>query len=101
MYILICAAVFLAAYLLNTTLIGPARGQSEDSDEVRDLEFEISALNRKGLWHPASAKFSYQSWEVDLGFGIAVLLEKLGVLEIERALLIPSRAVVPSGFAHA
>jgi len=68
MYILICAAVFLAAYLLNTTLIGLARGQREYTDEVRDLEFEISALNRKGLWF-----LPY---------------------------LIPSRAVVSSGFAH-
>lgn len=162
------------------TLIGLARGQSEYIDEVGDLEFEISDLNRKGLWFlpyllhlaialciavptgmwalgacyfvgmmshpvegwivnalghavgsrnfetpdnsrnnhlaawlilgegyqnnhhrfPASAKFSHQPWEVDLGFGIALLLEKLGVLEIQRALLIPTPAVATNGFAH-
>jgi fatty-acid desaturase len=40
--------------------------------------------------YPASAKFSYRPWELDLGYGICLLLEKLGVLEIERGLLIPS-----------
>ena len=39
--------------------------------------------------HPASAKFSYQPWEVDFGFGICLALEKLHVLEIQRRLLIP------------
>jgi fatty-acid desaturase len=40
--------------------------------------------------YPASARFSYRWWEVDLGYGICMLLERLGVLEIERATLIPS-----------
>jgi stearoyl-CoA desaturase (delta-9 desaturase) len=40
--------------------------------------------------YPASAKFSYQPWELDLGFGVSLLLEQLGLLEIRRELLIPS-----------
>ncbi len=152
------------------TLVGLARGRTEYTDEVADLEFPINWLNRKGLWYlpyvlhlvialaiavptgmwalgacyflgmmshpiegwvvnslghavggrnfetpdnsrnnhlaawliagegyqnnhhryPASAKFSYQPWEVDLGFGICLALEKLRVLEIQRGLLIPS-----------
>jgi len=152
------------------TLINLARGRKGYADEVADLEFPISWLNRRGLWYlpyllhlaiafaiaaptgmwalgacyfvgmmshpiegwivnslghavggrtfdtpdnsrnnhiaawlivgegyqnnhhryPASAKFSYQPWEVDVGFGICLALEKLGVLEIRRGVLIPS-----------
>lgn len=40
--------------------------------------------------YPASAKFSFMPHEVDLGYGLCVLLEKAGFLEISRATLIPS-----------
>jgi stearoyl-CoA desaturase (delta-9 desaturase) len=162
------------------TLIGLARGRSEYTDEVADLDFDISWLNRKGVWYlpyalhlvialaiavptgmwalgacyffgmmshpfegwvvnslghavggrnfdtpdnsrnnhlaawlilgegfqnnhhryPASAKFSYQPWEVDFGFGVSVMLEKLGVLEIQRELLIPSPPTETRRLAH-
>ncbi len=152
------------------TLIGLARDEAKYADTVADLDFPVSAINRRGLWvlpyalhlvialgiaiptgmwalaacyflgmmshpiegwivnslghavggrnfdspdnsrnnhlaawlilgegyqnnhhsYPASAKFSYKSSEIDLGFGVARLLEKLGVLEIRRDLLIPS-----------
>lgn len=39
--------------------------------------------------YPASARFSYRPSEIDLGYGLCLLLEKLGVLEINRATLIP------------
>ena len=162
------------------TLVSLARGRKEYADEVADLEFPISWLNRKGLWflpyvvhlvialaiavptgmwalgacyfvgmmshpiegwivnslghavgarnfetadnsrnnhlaawlivgegyqnnhhrYPASAKFSYQPWEVDLGFGICLVLEKLGVPEIRRGLLIPSPRTATQGLAR-
>ncbi|MCZ6783530.1 MAG: fatty acid desaturase, partial [Proteobacteria bacterium] len=44
--------------------------------------------------YATSAKFSYQWWEVDLGYGLCRLLEKLGVLDIRRDTLIPSPAPV-------
>ncbi len=50
--------------------------------------------------YPASAKFSYQPWELDFGFGVSVLLEKLGVLEIQRELLLPSPSSAIRGLAH-
>jgi fatty-acid desaturase len=40
--------------------------------------------------YATSAKFSYQASEVDLGYGICILLDKLGVLEIRHETLIPS-----------
>lgn len=152
------------------TLVGLARHEPEYAGTVSDLDFDVSPLNRRGLWalpyalhllialaiavptgmwalgacyflgmmshpiegwivnslghavgsrnfdapdnsrnnhlaawlilgegyqnnhhaFPASAKFSYRASEVDLGFGVARLLEKLGVLEIRRDLLIPT-----------
>jgi stearoyl-CoA desaturase (delta-9 desaturase) len=39
---------------------------------------------------PASARFSYRWWEFDAGYGACRLLQFLGVLEIDRATLIPS-----------
>lgn len=154
------------------TLVGLHREQPEYCDEVADLEFGVSPLNRKKLWflpyvlhlliaiaiaaptglwalgacyflgmmshpiegwivnslghavggrnfetpdnsrnnqlagwiilgegyqnnhhqYPASAKFSYQPWEMDLGYGITLALEKFGMLEIRRECLIPSPA---------
>lgn len=38
---------------------------------------------------PASARFSFHWWEIDLGYGVCLFLEKAGALEIERALLMP------------
>ena len=46
--------------------------------------------------YATSAKFSYQWWEVDLGYGFCLLLERLGVLEIRRETLIPTPAEVAS-----
>jgi stearoyl-CoA desaturase (delta-9 desaturase) len=154
------------------TLVGLARGESEFTRQVEDLDFPISWLNRKRVWylpyvahlaialaialptgmwalaaayyvgimsHPVegwivntlghavggrnfetsdnsrnnhlaawlvfgegfqnnhhryatSAKFSYRWWEVDMGYGICLLLEKLRLLEIRRDTLIPSPA---------
>ena len=42
--------------------------------------------------YATSAKFSYQPWEVDLGYGFCLLLEQLGALDIRRDTLIPSPA---------
>jgi stearoyl-CoA desaturase (delta-9 desaturase) len=158
----------LKAY--ERTLVGLARGKSEFTRQVEDLDFPISWVNRKRVWylpyllhlgialviavptgmwtlaaayyfgimsHPiegwvvnslghavggrnfetaddsrnnhiaawlvfgegyqnnhhryaTSAKFSYQPHEVDLGYGLCLLLEKLGVLDIRRDTLIPS-----------
>jgi len=152
------------------TLVGLARGESEFTRQVEDLDFPVNWVNRKRVWylpyllhlvialaialpagawalaaayyigimsHPVegwivntlghavggrnfetsdnsrnnhlaawlvlgegyqnnhhryatSAKFSYQPWEVDLGYGFCLLLEKLSVLEIRRDTLIPS-----------
>ncbi|MDP7039984.1 MAG: fatty acid desaturase [Myxococcota bacterium] len=40
--------------------------------------------------YPASAKFSYRKTEVDLGYGLCLLMERCKLLRIERATLIPS-----------
>ena len=40
--------------------------------------------------HPKSAKFSYRSWEPDIGFTVCLLLETLGLLTIEYQYLIPT-----------
>jgi stearoyl-CoA desaturase (delta-9 desaturase) len=50
--------------------------------------------------YATSAKFSYQRWEVDLGYGLCLLLEKLGVLDIRRDTLIPSPAAVRAAQAQ-
>jgi stearoyl-CoA desaturase (delta-9 desaturase) len=42
--------------------------------------------------YPGSAKFSYHWWEIDPGFALCLLLERLGALEIRRSTLIPSPA---------
>jgi stearoyl-CoA desaturase (delta-9 desaturase) len=39
---------------------------------------------------PASAKFSFRRGEVDMGYWICRILDKFGILEIQRAGLIPS-----------
>ena len=41
---------------------------------------------------PASARFSYRRSELDVGYWLCLLLEKLGVLEISRTTLMPRRA---------
>ncbi len=45
--------------------------------------------------YPASAKFSYAPGEVDLGYRICRLGERLGLLTIRRSLLIPEFGVEP------
>ncbi len=40
--------------------------------------------------YPASAKFSYTAWEVDPGFGIAKLMQAMGLLRISSATMIPA-----------
>ena len=47
--------------------------------------------------YPASAKFSAANHEVDLGFGVYLLLESVGVLSIRHDLLIPPLAARPAG----
>lgn len=41
--------------------------------------------------YPGSAKFSHRRHEIDLGYVTCVLMEKLGLAEINRAYLIPSK----------
>jgi stearoyl-CoA desaturase (delta-9 desaturase) len=41
--------------------------------------------------YPASARFSYRWWELDLGYVVCLALEKIGVLEIARSTLIRAR----------
>jgi len=50
--------------------------------------------------YPASAKFSYQPWELDLGFGVSLVLERLGVLQIQSATLIPTPPESGQRLAH-
>ena len=45
--------------------------------------------------YPASAKFSYQPAEVDLGYGICVLFECIGLVSIDREHLIPEFGEAP------
>ena len=40
--------------------------------------------------YPRSARFSYKRPEIDIGYAMCRLLEKVGCLEIERAHLIPA-----------
>ncbi len=40
--------------------------------------------------YPSSARFSYRWWEADLGYGLCVAFERIGLLEIDRSRLIPS-----------
>ena len=40
--------------------------------------------------YPASAKFSYRAWEIDMGFGFCLVAETLGWLRIRYDLLLPS-----------
>ena len=47
--------------------------------------------------YPASARFSYRRHEVDMGYGAVVLMEKLGLLSIERRLLIPRPPTADAG----
>ena len=42
--------------------------------------------------YPASAKFSFKWYEVDLGYGLCLISEKLGLVEIRRELNIPSQS---------
>jgi stearoyl-CoA desaturase (delta-9 desaturase) len=107
MYLLTCAVVFLAAYLLNTTIITVFyhRGLAHNAVELSPGARKFAARLGEGYQnnhhrYPASAKFSYQPWELDLGFGMSTLLEKLGVLQIQRGLLIPSPPTASRRLAH-
>jgi stearoyl-CoA desaturase (delta-9 desaturase) len=40
--------------------------------------------------YPASPKFSYRAWEVDIGYGACLAMQRLGWLRIELAGMIPS-----------
>jgi len=40
---------------------------------------------------PASARFSYQRWEVDLGYVLCLIAEKAGVLQVRRDLLLATQ----------
>lgn len=151
------------------TLVGLARGEATYCDEVRDLDFDVSALNRRGLWfapyllhlaialvvgattglwalaaaywlgmmshpiegwivnalghasggrnfdtsddsrnnhlaawlimgegfqnnhhaYPASARFAHRWYELDPGYVVCRLLERAGVLTVQRDTLIP------------
>lgn len=44
--------------------------------------------------YPASARFSYRQSEIDVGYALCRVLEKLGALAIERSTLIPRPGVV-------
>lgn len=45
--------------------------------------------------HPSSARFSYQKGEVDPGYGACLVLEKLGVLQVNRRTLAPRAGHAP------
>ncbi|MFT4974246.1 MAG: fatty-acid desaturase [Myxococcota bacterium] len=51
--------------------------------------------NNHHAW-PDSARFSYQPWEVDWGFGACLLLEGFGLVTVRYDALIPSPAAVKS-----
>jgi fatty-acid desaturase len=76
--------------------LGHARGgrNFDTGDNSRNNLLAAYLIFGEGLQnnhhrYPASACFSYRRREVDLGYGACVLLEKLGLLEIEREYLIP------------
>ena len=46
--------------------------------------------------YPASARFSYLAHEIDLGYGACLTLEAAGVLQIDRASLMPRPAATAS-----
>jgi fatty-acid desaturase len=42
--------------------------------------------------YPSSARFSYRAHELDMGYGVCLVLERLGVLDVQRRTLLPRRA---------
>jgi len=76
--------------------LGHARGgrNFETSDNSRNNHLVAWLIFGEGFQnnhhrYPGSASFSYRRHEIDLGYGACVLLEKLGLVEINRAYLIP------------
>lgn len=66
----------------------------ETSDNSRNNHFAAWLIFGEGFQnnhhqYPASARFSFRRHEVDLGYFAARVLERLGVLHIRRATLIP------------
>ncbi len=89
----------IEGWIVNT--LGHAVGgrNFETSDSSRNNHLAAWLVLGEGYQnnhhrYATSAKFSYQPWEVDLGYGFCLLLEKLGVLDIRRDTLIPSPTLV-------
>jgi stearoyl-CoA desaturase (delta-9 desaturase) len=86
-------------WLVNT--LGHAFGgrNFETSDNSRNNHLAAWLIFGEGFQnnhhrYATSAKFSYQWWEVDFGYGFCLLLEKIGALQIRRETLIPTPAEV-------
>jgi len=82
-------------WIVNT--LGHAVGgrNFDTDDNSRNNHFAAWLIFGEGFQnnhhrYATSAKFSYQWWELDIGYGFCQLLEKLGALEIRRETLIPS-----------
>ncbi len=92
----------IEGWIVNT--LGHAVGgrNFETNDNSRNNHFAAWLIFGEGFQnnhhrYATSAKFSFTQWEVDIGYGFCLLLEKFGVLEIRRETLIPSPAALAAG----
>ncbi len=90
----------IQGWLVNS--FGHARGPRnfETADNSRNNRWVSLLIVGEGLQNnhhafPASAKFAYAPGEFDLGYHICRLCERLGLLTIERKMLIPAYGAEP------
>lgn len=72
--------------------VGPRNFETSDNSRNNHLAAWLilgEGFQNNHHRYPGSASFSYHRHEIDLGYGACVLLEKLGLAEINRAYLIP------------
>jgi len=72
--------------------VGPRNFETSDNSRNNHLAAWLifgEGFQNNHHRYPGSASFSYHRYEIDLGYGACVLLEKLGLAEINRAYLIP------------
>ncbi|MBL4634227.1 MAG: fatty acid desaturase [Kofleriaceae bacterium] len=77
--------------------LGHARGgrNFDTNDDSRNHHIVAWLVGGEGFQnnhhqYPASAKFSYTSNEVDLGYGACIVMQRIGLLKIESAGMIPA-----------
>ncbi|MFY0568224.1 fatty acid desaturase [Archangium lansingense] len=72
--------------------VGPRNFETSDNSRNNHLAAWLifgEGFQNNHHAYPGSASFSYHRHEVDLGYGVCVVLEKLGLATINRAYLIP------------